>query len=173
MKGDLISSHNRIRLDFSLSCLSGTEARTRFFNSKKLIRAYISIPAIPAIQTTDAIDTAICKGLTLSPIAGAKVSAITGLTALLTTRIPESITGFCSYTIFVGITSELGTRLNTLSMENGRSNLTATKAHKRQLIHFGAFLRSRRRIITARINQPAVRLIFRIFRKTVLICFSP
>ena len=127
----------------------------------------------PAIHTIEAIGTITCKGFTLSPTSGAKVSAITGLTALLTTRIPELITGCCVVVISCGMTSALGTQLNTLSKENGNIRRIATSAQSIQVIHLGAFFKKRRSRRTASIIQPATRLIFRILRKTTLNVFSP
>ena len=67
----------------------------------------------------------------------------------------------------------LGTRLRTLSIENGKTSLMPTSAHIMQWINLGAFLKTRRRITTAKTSQLAVMLIFTSLRKISLIFFPP
>jgi hypothetical protein len=66
-------------------------------------------------------------------------------------------------------TSLLGIRLIALSIENGIKSLKATNPHKRHAIHLGALLSNNLNATTARINHPAVKLIFKILRNIVLI----
>ena len=52
--------------------------------------------------------------------------------------------------------------LKALSMENGRSNRTATKPQRSTVIHLGALRKQKRKIKTPVTTQPAVMLMFNI-----------
>lgn len=71
------------------------------------------------------------------------------------------------------IGSALGCKLNSLSMEKGKISLTATTPHNKQLTHLGIFRNKKRTHNTANINQPAVMLIFKSFKKTSPILTFP
>ena len=76
-------------------------------------------------------------------------------------------------TMAEAMSSALGTKLTVLSKETGQISRMATIPHKIQRIHFGAFLRSSRKAITASISQLAAMLIFNTFENTPPILTPP
>ena len=128
---------------------------------------------MPTSQTIDKTGISICNGFALVTGLGANDSLITGFTKLLKTGMPELISGVVSIIISGLIVSALGIKLITLSIVNGQISLTATMPQRSTVIHFGAFLRSKRKSNTARTIQLADMLILTIVKKNSLILILP
>ncbi len=88
-------------------------------------------------------------------------------------EIPLLISGRAPGLRVSGIVSALGIRLKTLFGEKGITSLSPTRAQSIQVKCFGIFFRRILRNITATVIQPAVILIFKIFKNRVLIKCPP
>ena len=111
----------------------------------------------------------ICSGFMLCPSSGVNSVRIVGLTASFTKPIPVSTSGVFMSMISSGMVCARGARLTALSKENGTTSRTATSAHRKHEIHFGAFFSKKRTSTAAAIRNDAEMLRFRIFRKIALI----
>lgn len=95
---------------------------------------------------------------------GVNICVITGLTRLLKDEIPLSMAGDGSVMMPGLMVCELGIRLNTVSMENGRISLRPTNAQKTgRILLYEVLLKKNLRRSTAGTSQLAAMLMLRTF----------
>jgi hypothetical protein len=121
---------------------------------------------MPKIHTTFAISVTNSTKFTWYPTVGETVTDIIGLTVEFKKSNPLCIMGVFEVVKSEGMVSALGIKLNTLSIDIGKTSRNATIPHITHLRYLGIFLNTNRIKITASAIYVAVILMLKTFKNS-------